>query len=133
VAFVNETFFPGVEASVQNPLAAALGGVFVLIGTGAMLAPRLSAGQYGLPTGDPTALAFVRALGARDVAIGGALLANLEDRHALSGICFWATVAALADASAVTSIRGLRPQLAIHLGGAAALALAGNAFRRPLS
>ncbi len=116
---------------MQNPLATALGGVFVLIGAGALIAPGISAGQYGLPTTDPTALALVRALGARDVAIGGAILANHDDRPALAGICFWATVAALTDAAAVASVRGLRPQHAIHLSGALALALAATAFRQP--
>jgi hypothetical protein len=114
---------------VQNPLALALGASFAAIGAAALVAPRVSAGQYGLPTDDPTALALVRALGARDLAIGGALISNRDDRPALARICFWSTLIALADAAAVGSIHGLRPQHAIHLSGAVALAFAGNAFR----
>jgi hypothetical protein len=114
---------------VKNPLALALGATFAAIGIGALVAPRPSAAQYGLPTENPIALAFVRALGARDLAIGGALISNRDDRPALARICFWSTIAAAADAAAVGSIHGLRPQHAIHIGGALALALAGNAFR----
>ncbi len=114
---------------MQNTLAMALGAAFMAIGTGAIIAPRPSAAQYGLPSNDPTALALVRALGARDIAIGGALISNRDDRPALARICFWSTIVALADAAAVASLHGLRPQHAAHIGGALALALAGNAFR----
>jgi hypothetical protein len=117
---------------MQNPLAVALGAAFVAIGTGAILAPRPSAGQYGLPTDDPTALALVRALGARDITIGASLLANRTDRPALARICFWGTITALADAAAVGSVRGPQPQQIIHLSGAAALGLAALALRKPL-
>jgi hypothetical protein len=116
---------------VNNPLALALGAAFAAIGAGALVAPKLSAGQYGLPTDDPTALALVRALGARDIAIGGALISNRDDRPALARICFWSTIVALADAAAVGSVHGFRPQHAVHISGALALALAGNAFRKP--
>jgi hypothetical protein len=116
---------------MPNPLAVALGAAFAAIGAGALVAPRLSAGQYGLPTDDPTALAFVRALGARDIAIGGALISNRDDRPALARICFWSTIAAFADAAAVGSIRGIRPQHIIHISGGFALALAGLSFRNP--
>jgi len=118
---------------VNNPLAVALGTVFAAIGVGAIVAPKLSAGQYGLPTDDPTALALFRALGARDIAIGGALISNRSDRAALARICFWATIVAFADAAAVASIHGIRPQHAIHLSGGLALALAANSFRTPLT
>ena len=114
---------------MQNPLAIALGGAFAAIGSAALIAPRLSASQYGLPTVDSTALALVRAVGARDLAIGGALISNRANRPALARICLWSTVAALADAAAVASVHGLRPQHAVHLSGAVALALAGYAFR----
>jgi hypothetical protein len=114
---------------VNNPLALALGSAFAAIGAGAIIAPKTSAGQYGLPTEDPSALAFVRALGARDIAIGGALISNRDDRPALARICFWSTIAALADAAAVGSVRGLRLQHVVHISGALALILAGNAFR----
>ena len=116
---------------MHNPLAIALGAAFGAIGLGALVAPGLSSAQYGLPTTDPTALALVRALGARDLAIGGALISNRADRRALARICFWSTIVAAADAAAVGSVHGLRPQHAIHFSGALALALAGNSFREP--
>ncbi len=116
---------------MQNPLAACFGVSLICIGTGAIFAPRWSAGQYGLPTDNPTALGFVRATGARDIALGGALLANLANRKALAGICTGATIVALTDAAVVGSIHGWRPQHLIHLSGAIAMALAGYAYGRP--
>jgi Domain of unknown function (DUF4267) len=102
----------------------ALGVAFVLIGVGGVIAPRISAGQYGLPTTDPSALALIRALGARDLVIGALALASLGEvaiRHQVFG---WAILAAIADAAVVFSVRGWRPQHIVHLGGAIALAIA---------
>lgn len=104
-----------------------LGVAFVAIGVGGMAAPRTSAGQYGLPTDDPSALALIRALGARDLVIGALVLTSLGDAAAVRRIFAWATVAAAADAVAVASVRGLRPQHIVHLSGALALALASRA------
>jgi hypothetical protein len=94
-----------------------------------MAMPEASAAMYGLPAEDATALAFVRAMGARDLALGGSLIANRDDARALAGIFFWSTLVALTDAALVAGLRGLRPQLALHLAGAVALAVAGNVVR----
>jgi len=40
------------------------------IGVGALVAPRMAAGQYGIVLDDPRALAFIRAMGVRDVMLG---------------------------------------------------------------
>jgi hypothetical protein len=53
----------------------------VVIGTGAIVAPRASAAQYGIVLDDPRAHAFIRAMGVRDVVIG-MLLALLLQAHA---------------------------------------------------
>ena len=50
---------------------------FIAIGLGALAAPRFSAAQYGFPAGDPPSAALVRALGARDLALGAILAAVL--------------------------------------------------------
>lgn len=44
------------------------------IGVFALAAPRASARQFGIELEDPRALAFLRAMGARDLAIGALLL-----------------------------------------------------------
>lgn len=44
------------------------------IGVGALAAPRTAARQFGIVPGDARALAFVRAMGARDIVIGALLL-----------------------------------------------------------
>ena len=108
---------------MQRTLAAGIGVVFSAIGVGGVVAPKLSAGQFGIPTADPAALAFVRAVAVRDVILGGLVFASLNDPKALRRVLGWASVAGLGDALAVASVRGLRPQHAVHLGGFAALAL----------
>ncbi len=81
---------------------------FLGIGAGAVLAPRFSAGQYGLPGTDPTALAFVRATGVRDALLGGLILASLGDRAALRRTLAWSSLVGLADAGIVLARRGPR-------------------------
>jgi hypothetical protein len=44
------------------------------IGVGALAAPRASSRQYGIAAEDASALAFIRAMGARDLVIGALLL-----------------------------------------------------------
>ncbi len=109
---------------MNRTLSTVLGALFVAIGAGAVVAPRFSAPQFGLPSEDRTALAFVRGLGARDVVIGALILTSRDDAPALARIFSWSSLAGLADAAALASVRGLRPQHALHLGGALALALA---------
>ena len=45
----------------------------VTAGFGALSAPRRSAALYGIVLDDPRALALIRAMGARDLVIGGLL------------------------------------------------------------
>ncbi|HTJ26675.1 MAG TPA: DUF4267 domain-containing protein [Candidatus Limnocylindria bacterium] len=103
-------------------LARALGAAFVAIGTTALAAPRFAAAHYGIAVEDADALAFVRAAGARDAALGLTILGTRGDarRVALAA----AALVGIADAAILTVRRGPRPQLAAHLGGFAALALA---------
>ena len=108
-----------------------LAALFIAIGSGAVAAPRFSAAQYGVPAHDADALAFVRATGARDVLLGGLILASLGERAALRRTLGWASLVGLADAAIVLGRHGPRPQHVFHLGGFAALALAALALREP--
>ena len=110
-------------------IIAVLGGLaFVAVGIGALAAPGASSKQYGLATAEPKALAFVRAVGVRDLVLGiivlGLVLAR--DRGALALVLAVSILAAIGDAAAVFSARrdaGVR-DVTIHIGGAVALAVA---------
>lgn len=115
--------------SVQQGVAAGCAALFCAIGAGALAAPRASASQYGLPTNDETALAFVRAAGARDVVLGSLLFASLGDPGAMRRILAVAAAVGLADAAIVATRRGLTPSLALHAGGALVLALGARVTR----
>jgi hypothetical protein len=109
---------------MDKTLPRALGYTFAGIAVGALIAPRRSAAFFGLPTTDPTAIALVRAVGARDLILGALVLTALDDEPALRRVLRWSALAGLADAAAVASVHGLRPQHLVHLSGAAVLALA---------
>ena len=95
-----------------------------LFGTGALIAPKTFAGQFGLPTEDPVALAFVRATGARDLVLGALIFASQDDPPSLGRILAFSSLLGLADAFALASVHGLRPQHLVHLGGFVALLVA---------
>lgn len=97
---------------------------FIGIGAGAIIAPKPSSRGFGLPADDPTALALVRAVGARDLIFGAIFLALRGDDAALARIAAWTSLAGIADAASVASVRGLQPVHVVHVGGAIALALA---------
>jgi hypothetical protein len=119
---------------VIGSLVAGLGGgAFFAIGIAALIAPSISSAQYGLPTTDRAALALVRALGSRDLALGIIILLLLaaRNRDALELVLAVSILAAAGDLLAVTSGRshaGPR-QLGVHVAGAAALCLAWRLVR----
>ncbi len=110
-------------------VVAALGGLaFFAIGIGALFAPGLSSEQYGLPTSDRAALAFIRAVGARDIVLGIIVLLLLASRNraGLEVVLAASILAAAGDATAVLTGRsdaGPR-HIAVHAGGAAGLSIA---------
>ena len=108
---------------MRRTLAGGAAVLLTVIGAGGVVAPKLSAAQFGLPAADPAALAFVRAAAVRDIVLGGIVFASLNDAKALRRVLGWSSLIGLGDALAVASVRGLRPQHAVHLGGFAALAL----------
>ena len=72
-------------------LSALVAVTLVAIGTGAIVAPGKAAAQYGIALDDPRALAFIRAMGVRDLAIGVlfGLLLRADARELLA----WSTLA----------------------------------------
>src|SRR4030095_14235982 len=101
------------------------------IGALALLAPRLSARQYGIVLDDARALAFIRAMGVRDVVLGVLLLllASAERRDLLAlGVVASAAVAAV-DFVVVSRDRPPPPARArlLHAGGALGLLVVGVA------
>jgi hypothetical protein len=107
---------------VQRTLARGIAVMFTVIGAGAFIAPKLSAGPFGIPAADPETLAYVRAAGMRDVILGGIVFASLNDRTMLRRVLGWSSLVGLGDALVLASVRGARPQHVLHLGGFAMLA-----------
>jgi Domain of unknown function (DUF4267) len=109
----------------------------VAVGSGALFAPRRWAALYGIVLDDRRALGFIRAMGVRDLVIGGllAVIAYRCGREALGcGLCLTAVVA-LADYVVVTADRRAAtpgsPAHAmdtrvLHATGAVGLVLAGG-------
>jgi hypothetical protein len=109
----------------------------VAVGFGALSAPRRAAALYGIVLDDQRALAFIRAMGARDLVIGGLLAVIAFQRRCGPlgwGLCLTAVVA-LADYVVVTADRRAAnsgaPERAmdtrvLHAMGAVGLVLAGG-------
>ena len=79
----------------------------VAVGFGALSAPRRSAALYGIVVEDQRALAFIRAMGTRDLVIGGLLAVIAFQRRPGPlgwGLCLTAVVA-LVDYIVVTADR----------------------------
>ena len=96
-----------------------------LIGIGcfALVSPRASAGQYGIVVADPRALAYLRAMGVRDLVIGVLLLLLVgagQTELLAVGVAASSAIAML-DAIVVARDGGKGRVLALHVGGAAGL------------
>jgi hypothetical protein len=117
-------------------LSAVIIASLVALGFGALSAPRRWAALYGIVLDDRRALAFIRAMGVRDLVIGGllAVIAYQRRREVLGwGLCLTAVVA-LVDYVVVTADRrraipGSRVHAmdtrVLHAMGAVGLVLAG--------
>jgi len=99
------------------------------IGIGALVAPRASSAQYGIVLDDARALAFIRAMGARDLVIGLLLLLLLlacgERRELLAFGMAASAVIALVDFVVVSAAGGRIASRVLHAGGAIGLVVAG--------
>ena len=108
---------------MKRLLPGALGAALVVVGAGALIAPSFSTPVFGLPSDDPTAQAYMRAAGARDVVLGAIILGSLRDRPALRRALAWSSLIGLADAFAVFAVRGPTLQHVGHVGGFLSLSL----------
>jgi hypothetical protein len=92
---------------------------FCALGVGALFAPKPSSRGYGLPSDDPTALALIRAMGARDLALGlvVAALARKESRAGLTSTIAVSALVAAADFSLVVPNETVEAQRALVLHG----------------
>jgi hypothetical protein len=107
----------------------------VAVGIGALVAPRPSAIQYGIVIDDPRALAFIRAMGIRDLVIGVllGLLASSRSRELIAWALYATALIALLDFVVVTADGGTTghdrtrriPAWAPHVLGAIGLGVAG--------
>jgi hypothetical protein len=125
-----------VAAMIGWILVALAASGLVAVGVGALVAPRASASQYGIVVDDPRALAFIRAMGIRDLVIGVllALLASSRSRELVAWALYATTLIALIDFAVVTidrrttvvrdEPRGI-PSRVLHAAGAIGLGLAG--------
>lgn len=101
-------------------LATALGAVAVGgIGAVALRWPETCARSYGIPSAHPDTIAYVRAVAARDLVMGGFVLwaAISGDRPAMRAGLLLSTLAPVADLLLAYNRSGAVPQLAIHGAG----------------
>lgn len=106
-------------------LSSAAIGSLIGIAVGSLVAPRALAQTYGLPAQDRNGLAYVRAMGIRDGALGAIGLAfTLRDnRAALRTTLGLSTLVACGDFALVLAARGRSawPSLALHASGVVGL------------
>ncbi|MGI8631385.1 MAG: DUF4267 domain-containing protein [Solirubrobacterales bacterium] len=107
----------------DRQLAIALGAGRIAIGAFAFAAPKTLLGQWGFPAAEsgPTAEVLARLVGIRDIALGAATLAVLDDRESLAGIAALGAGVDVGDTvgSAMSAGQGLGKVA----GGTAAVAL----------
>jgi hypothetical protein len=100
-------------------LVALLGTGLVAVGIAAVLAPGFAATLYGVEAATLSASVFVRAAGARDVAIGAiliALLARRCDARTMGIAVLGATLVPVFDTVTVLQASGMRLALILHAG-----------------
>lgn len=100
------------------------------IGVAALLAPRMASEQYGIVCADPRALAFLRAMGIRDLSLGlmVGIVAATADRAALAWVVLALVPVAVVDFAVVVRDSASAPVPAgpsharlLHVGGAVGL------------
>jgi hypothetical protein len=107
-------------------LVLALAAVFVALGVLFIAAPALGAALFGVTASDATTLAYVDAIGFRDLAFGLYLLAlaRLSDRRAVGVVLGLTTLIPIGDVIIVAVMRGLSSpgHLLLHAGSGAVMA-----------
>jgi hypothetical protein len=111
-------------------LVLAMSCLFVLLGLLFLLAPRLGAALFGLPAPEGSALAYLPAIGLRDLAFGLYLfaLARLASRTTLGVILAVTALIPVGDITLVALERGLGAPGYLLLHGLSALILTAAAI-----
>ena len=92
---------------------------FIAVGVAALLAPGLAATMYGVDAITLSARVFVRAAGARDVAIGAiliGLLARRSDNRSVGIAVLGAMLIPIFDTVSVLQASGVQLALILHAG-----------------
>jgi len=104
------------------------------LAVGSLVAPSPLAAQYGLPLSDDTSVAYVRAVGMRDLALAGLIFASLrrDDDRALEAVLAACAFVGACDFAIVLRGRGkgAGTSLAIHGAGTAGLIAISGLVRR---
>jgi hypothetical protein len=99
-----------------------LGAVFLVLGVGLCIAPGPGAWLFGIEAADRTALAYVRALGFRDIALSLYIfgLLSLGARGALSVVLATSIIIPACDIALVAALTGTTSagSLMLHLAAA---------------
>lgn len=99
----------------------ALASVLLLaVGALALISPQRLSRSYGVPVSQPTAIAYVRATGARDLILGAVFAANvyLQDTLVLLILCVAGVALSLADfLIAFSFARSFRSEQIAHIVG----------------
>ncbi len=113
--------------STVTVIAALVALLLIGIGAGAMVAPRRFSQQYGIVLDDPRGLAFIRAMGVRDLVIGALLLllAGAGRRELLAWGMAASAMIALVDYAVVSAAGARGAARALHaIGGIGVLVAA---------
>lgn len=122
---------------IGSALSALVALAFVTLGIGSYVAPKSLAENYGLPITSDTEIAYLRALGTRDLVLGllvARFLLAPESRRALRSTIAVSAIVAAADFSAVYGVRrgAAKQALAIHGTGIVGLLLISELLARDL-
>ena len=104
---------------ILRPLVALLGVGLVAIGVAALIGPGFAATLYGVDATTVSAQVFVRAAGARDIAIGAillGLLARRSDTGAVGIAVLGATLVPIFDTASVLHASGVQLAVILHAG-----------------
>ena len=113
--------------------ALSLGAAFLILGIGFAAAPRFGAWIFGIETEPGSTLAYVRAIGFRDIALAFYIfgLIAFGTPRALGVVLASSLVIPACDVALVLSVSGWRSiaQVFVHLAGAASLAIVAGWLR----
>jgi hypothetical protein len=124
------------KPSLSVPIAIILGISLISVGVTAMVAPQFASTMFGIAAADPSAWAYVKATGLRDIVIGCSLIAltALRAGTRILGMTLMILVLIpIGDATIVMMNAGVRSvfALALHIVGAVVYLAVGFWLSRP--